>query len=229
MVFSHVEKIGRVLKFHELSGLPFGPPVANEVAMTRTTRILVAVALAGTASVWAQQPPQQQDDDGNAPEHGVARISLVNGDVSVRRGDSGELSAAALNGPLVVNDHLATGQSGRAEIQFDWGNMIRLGPDTEVRLGELEDRRYLVQIAAGTTTFRVLRDSGADVEISTPTVSVRPAEQGSYRVTVFPDGMHRNHRASRPRRNFFASRHGDAGRRPHHGSARHAVRSRVHD
>jgi len=55
-------------------------------------------------------------------------------------------------------------------------------------MGELEDRRFLVQIAAGTTTFRVLRDSGADVEISTPTVSVRPAEQGSYRVTVYPDG-----------------------------------------
>ena len=144
---------------------------------------------------FPQQPPppqdqQQQpgDDEGYAPEHGVARISLANGDVSVRRGDSGELSAAALNGPLVVNDHLATGPSGRAEIQFDWGNMIRLGPDSEVRLGELEDRRYLIQIAAGTTTFHVSRESGADVEISTPTVSVRPAEQGSYRITVFPDG-----------------------------------------
>jgi len=157
--------------------------------MTQTmTRTILAVLLSGTAVVWAQQPPQQQDDDGYAPEHGVARISVVNGDVSVRRGDSGELSTAALNGPLVVNDMLSTGQNGRAEIQFDFGNMIRLGPGSEVRMGELEDRRYLVQVAVGTTTFRVLRDSGADVEISTPTVSVRPAEQGSYRVTVFPDG-----------------------------------------
>jgi hypothetical protein len=112
----------------------------------------------------------------------------VNGDVSVRRGDSGEVSAAAMNGPLVGNDYLATGQNSRAEVQFDFGNMIRLGAGTEVRMGELEDRHYLIQIAAGTTTFRVLRDSGADVEISTPTVSVRPAEQGSYRVTVLPDG-----------------------------------------
>lgn len=158
--------------------------------MTQTmTRTILAVLLAGTAVVRAQQPPpQQQDDDGYAPEHGVARISLVNGDVSVRRGDSGELSAAVMNGPLVVNDMLSTGPNGRAEIQFDFGNMIRVGPGSEVRLGELEDRRYLVQVATGTTTFRVLRDSGADVEISTPTVSVRPAEQGSYRVTVFPDG-----------------------------------------
>ena len=151
---------------------------------------IFAVMLACTAllPVWAQQPSQQLDDQGYAPEHGVARISLVDGDVSVQRGDSGELSAAALNGPLVVDDHLVTGQNGRSEIQFDWGNMIRLGAATEVRLGELEDRRYLVQIATGTTTFRVLRDSGADVEISTPTVSVRPAEEGIYRVTVFPDG-----------------------------------------
>jgi len=158
--------------------------------MTRIIwRFLSAVLLAGTAflPVLAQQP-QQQDDDGYAPEHGVARISLVNGDVSVRRGDAGDLTAAALNGPLVSNDHLATGQNGRSEIQFDWGNMIRLGPATEVRMGELEDRHFLVQIAVGTTTFRVLRDSGADVEISTPTVSIRPAEQGSYRVAVFPDG-----------------------------------------
>lgn len=135
---------------------------------------------------WAQQ--QQPDDDGYAPEHGVARVSLVNGEVSVRRGDSGELTAAAPNGPLVVNDHLATGPSGRAEIQFDWGNSIRLAQNTEVRLGELEDRRFLVQIATGTTTFSVLRDSGADVEISTPTVSIRPVQQGDYRVSVFPDG-----------------------------------------
>jgi hypothetical protein len=162
-------------------------------------RTVLTIVLAGTALLpvsgqqypqpqqFPQQPPQQQDD-GDAPEHGVARISLVNGDVSVRRGDSGELGAAALNGPLVVNDHLSTGQNARAEIQFDWGNLIRLGPATEVRMGELEDRRYLVQIAAGTTTFRVLRESSADVEISTPTVSVRPVEQGSYRVTVLPDG-----------------------------------------
>jgi len=87
-----------------------------------------------------QQPPQQADDEGYAPEHGVARISLVNGEVSVQRGDSGELTAAALNGPLVVDDRLATGQNGRAEVQFDWGNMIRLAPDSEVRLGELDEQ-----------------------------------------------------------------------------------------
>jgi hypothetical protein len=154
-------------------------------------RAILAIVLTGAAILpaWSQQvPQQQQQDDGDAPDHGVARISLVNGDVSVRRGDTGDLTAAAPNGPMLVNDILATGQNSTAEIQFDGANMMRLGNTSEVRIGELEYGRYLVQIASGTTMFRVLRNNNADVEISTPTVSVRPTEQGSYRITVFPDG-----------------------------------------
>ena len=150
-------------------------------------RRILAILLTGAAMLpaWAQQ---QQPDDGDAPDHGVARISLVNGDVTVRRGDTGDLTSAAPNGPLLVNDLLATGPNSTAEIQFDGANMIRLGNTSEVRIGELEYGHYLVQIASGTTMFKVLRNSTADVEISTPTVSVRPTEQGSYRITVLPDG-----------------------------------------
>src|ERR1051326_322736 len=165
--------------------LPFGLPSAlRRAAMKRAILTALLTGMAILPAVAQQAPPEE----GDAPDHGVARISLVNGDVSVRRGDSGELTAATPNGPMVVNDHLSTTEGARAEIQFDWANMIRLGPSTEVRMGELQDRRYLVQIAVGTTTFRVLRDSNAEVEISTPTVSVRPLEQGSYRVPVQPDG-----------------------------------------
>ena len=37
------------------------------------------------------------DDQGNAPDRGVARVSFMNGNVSVRRGDSGELVAAVVS------------------------------------------------------------------------------------------------------------------------------------
>jgi len=36
--------------------------------------------------------------------------------------------------------------------------------------------------------FRVLRDSDAQVEISTPSISAKPLRKGVYRVTVRPDG-----------------------------------------
>ncbi len=122
------------------------------------------------------------------PGRGVARISLINGDVSVRRGDSGDWVAAAVNSPLVVPDSVYTGEGSRAEIQLDYANMIRLAGNTEVRFSELEHRRYQIQLARGTVTFSVLRDSDADVDLSTPNVSVRPVSKGSYRVSVHPDG-----------------------------------------
>ena len=133
------------------------------------------------------QPPQGQDDPADAAEHGVARLSLVNGSVSVTR-DSGESVGASVNAPLETADRIITGEGSRAEIQFDPGNMIRLGANTDVRMGDLQYRHYLVQISQGTTLFRVLRDTDAQIEISTPSVSVAPLRQGTYRVTVRPDG-----------------------------------------
>ncbi|HYO81538.1 MAG TPA: DUF6600 domain-containing protein, partial [Bryobacteraceae bacterium] len=130
-------------------------------------------------------PALAQDDE---PGRGVVRISVLNGDVSVRRGDSGDQVAAAINAPLVVHDRVFTGPASRAELQFDWANFLRIASAAEVRLAELEHRRYMVQLARGTVTWRFLRDSDAYIEISTPSVSVRPVKRGAYRVTVLDDG-----------------------------------------
>src|SRR5579884_1980204 len=142
---------------------------------------ILAIAIAPS---WAQD-----DGAGDAPDHGVARLSIVQGNVSMRHGDLGELTAAANNVPLVTTDRVETGDGGRAEIQFDFQNMIRLAPSTEVRLSRLEFKNYQVQVAAGTTEFRVLQSNDAQVEISTPTVSIHPLEPGAYRVSVRPDGI----------------------------------------
>jgi len=143
-------------------------------------RALIAVAvLGGALAAWA---------DSDRPARGVARLSVLNGDVSIRRGDSGDLIAGAVNGPLVAYDRLLTGPASKAEAQFDYANMIRLWSMTEVRFVELEYGRYTVQVANGTITFRVLRDSQAEVEVNTPNLSVRPVKRGTYRITVREDG-----------------------------------------
>src|SRR5215468_1911247 len=77
-----------------------------------------------------------QDDNGDAypgPGRGVARVSVINGDVSVRRGDSDDAVAAALNAPLMAQDRVLTGSSSRAEIQFDSANVLRIGANSEAR------------------------------------------------------------------------------------------------
>ncbi|MGO9094597.1 MAG: DUF6600 domain-containing protein [Bryobacteraceae bacterium] len=122
-------------------------------------------------------------------ERGVARISLMRGDVAVRRGDSGDAVEAAVNSPLVVFDGLVTGPGARAEIEFDHANLLRLSSDTEIRISALAEQRYQVQVARGTVTLAVVRESHADMEVDTPNVSVRPVGQGSYRIAVTSEGQ----------------------------------------
>src|SRR6266542_14321 len=99
------------------------------------------------------------------PGRGVARISVVNGEVSVRRGEAGEWVAAVANAPVSVDDHMATSNSARAEIQFDAAVFLRLGANSEVHFAQLEPNRYQVQIARGTVDVSVIRPSKADIEL----------------------------------------------------------------
>ena len=114
--------------------------------------------LAGSSLV---APARAQDPDDQ--RRGVARVSVVQGDVSVQRGDSGDWVSATVNTPLMTDDRLATGTNSRAEIQFDGANLLRVGGDAEVALTQLESGRYQMAVARGTVTYRVLRNSNIDI------------------------------------------------------------------
>jgi len=167
--------------------------------MKRLLTPILVIAVAAAATLVGQNPPDQpppgvqgtpQGEPDGQYEQGraVARISVLNGEVSVRRGDSGDVSAAALNAPLVANDSLLTSSSSRAEVQLDYSNMVRVAPNSEVRFAGLDVKAFQIQVAAGTVTFRVLRPGEAQAEIDTPSVAVHPMGPGVYRISVREDG-----------------------------------------
>jgi hypothetical protein len=138
------------------------------------------------AATGAIAPIHAQDPDDL--KRGVARISLINGDVNVRRGDSGDWVAGVINAPLLTDDHIATGPNSRAEIQFDAANVLRIGANADLHLSQLEYTRYQMELGKGTATFRSLRNNDINIEIDTPSVSVRPSRQGSVRIAVSEGG-----------------------------------------
>src|ERR1700721_4655506 len=94
--------------------------------MKRVLPILAASAL--LIGLRAQEPnakpnPGPEPDGQYEPGRAVARISILNGDVSVRRGDSGEVVAAAINAPVMADDRLLTSSSSPAEVQVGSANM----------------------------------------------------------------------------------------------------------
>jgi hypothetical protein len=131
--------------------------------------------------------PNQAPPDVAGPA--VARLSIVNGGVSVRRGDSPDPVAAATNAPVLAGDTIAVGAGGRAEVQFDAANRLRLGNEAEARMADMQAGRFRVELAHGTASVSVYNGSRAQVEVSTPNVSVRPLSPGLYRVWVRDDGQ----------------------------------------
>jgi hypothetical protein len=151
----------------------------------RCTRYLLGIALLLTGlGVMVRAQDENSDQD-----RGMARISVIAGEVSVQRGDSGEITAATVNAPVGADDRISTGPGAHAEVQFDYANILRLGSDSDVRLTELTGTRYQLQVGRGTVIFSVVRDSHGQVEISTPSVSIRPVQRGAYRISVYDEGQ----------------------------------------
>jgi hypothetical protein len=147
------------------------------------------------AAIWAGatffaasagSPALAQDADD--AQRGVARISVMDGQVSVKRGDAGEWVAGVINAPLLSDDSIATSPNSRAEVQFDSSNLLRIGGNAQIHLTTLEAERFQMELGKGTVTFRVLRPSSVNVEVDTPSISVRPSKIGSYRISVSDGG-----------------------------------------
>ena len=78
--------------------------------------------------------------DESAP--GVARISVVQRDVSTMRSDSKDWVAATANAPVVHGDTIATGSGSRTELQLDYANVLRLDQGAESKVAELDPHAH---------------------------------------------------------------------------------------
>jgi len=139
--------------------------------------LLVALAVNAQPSAAAipQGPP-------------VVRLSRVNGDVAVRRADSGSTVGARTNAPLETSDMLSTGRNGRAEMQFDNTTFVRAGANSHARISRIGASASSVQLGRGTVMLRQLPNSRTHAFIETPGATIRPQRLGSTRVTVLNNG-----------------------------------------
>ena len=147
-------------------------------------RALIVSLWAGVAlcPVSAAAAPQAARTD-----LGVARVSVVKGDVATRRGDSGDWIATTVNSPIVEGDSVRTADASRAEIQLSPGNFVRVVADSEAQFVELGEKVFRVRVIHGTALYSELPDSAADIDIETPFAAVRPQEKGRYRIHVGTD------------------------------------------
>ncbi|HXX44425.1 MAG TPA: DUF6600 domain-containing protein [Candidatus Acidoferrales bacterium] len=138
----------------------------------------------------AQAPgPDQDQAQPDQPAPGVARVSYAQGSVSTQRGDNAEWVAASVNSPIAVGDRVSTSQGGRAEIQLDYANVLRLSDGATVKIANISRENIQVQIGQGLVTYSLLKGADSSAEIDTPNSSIHPSGPGEYRINVTPDGQ----------------------------------------
>jgi hypothetical protein len=162
--------------------------VRERLAMKKAIlAVLFLAVISLVISVQAQEYDRAPSAPPAQPEAGVAHISLIHGDVSMQRGDTGDWTATTLNTPLVRGDQVATGEKSRTEVQLDYANVLRLSSRSQMKIADLTRTRIQIQIAQGYANFSSFKGSEADVELDTPNVAVRPLKHGRYRVQVNSD------------------------------------------
>jgi hypothetical protein len=166
----------------------------NKTSLTLALLSLLFTLLAPNsfASAPAAAAPfdEEIDDAGYEETARVVRVSLLGGDVSLRRAGSKEWEKATLNLPLVEGDRLATGAGARVEIQIDARNFVRLGEYATLDIVTLREEGVALSLPEGTATLRLARfDKDREYfEIDAPKTTLAAEQKGSYRLDVAQSG-----------------------------------------
>jgi hypothetical protein len=131
--------------------------------------------------------PKARADEGDPPSR-VARISLLDGNVSFQPSGTEDWSAAVRNRPVTIGDKLWTDQDSRAELQAGEAS-LHLGSMTALSFLNLDENITQMRIAEGAMNFRVRELREGDLyEVDTPNVAFTVKEAGVFRIDVNENG-----------------------------------------
>ena len=160
-----------------------------------TAIALAAVLLAPPLVVQdlaAQQYPsgRYQQQDQNDPPGRVARVSYLQGNVSLEPASVDTFSQAEINFPLTAGDRLYADNNSLAELQTA-GLALRLGNGADVTLSTLSDDVAQFGLAQGSIRLRIRDLSTPDgqqsvVEVDTPNGTILIQRPGDIRVDSYP-------------------------------------------
>jgi hypothetical protein len=117
----------------------------------------------------------------------VARLSYVDGPVSVAPAGSEDWTDAVLNRPLTSGDRLWLDVTARAELEIG-STTMHLDHETGFGIRKLDDEVLLARLTEGVASIRVrsLAEPEA-IQVETPNATVRARRAGEYLIEFDPD------------------------------------------
>jgi len=159
--------------------------VMKTITITGKSSLSVLLCLAGLLSFAV---PKARADEEKDPPTRVARISYVEGSVSLQPGGQGDWGSAARNRPVTIGDKIWVDKDSRAELQAGPA-AIHLGSMTALSFLNLDQGITQMRLAEGSVNFRVSELRQGDLyEVDAPNLAFTVKEAGAFRVDVNENG-----------------------------------------
>ncbi|PYU41058.1 MAG: hypothetical protein DMG54_21030 [Acidobacteria bacterium] len=151
----------------------------------KSRRGLLVGFLAGVLILVASQARADEEKD---PPTRVARISYVDGSVSLQPGGQGDWGSAAKNRPVTIGDKIWVDKDSRAELQAGTA-AIHLGSMTALSFLNLDQGITQMRLAEGSINFRVSELREDDLyEVDAPNLAFTVKQAGAFRIDVNENG-----------------------------------------
>jgi len=151
---------------------------------TSLHKLGVLACVAGLLLFAAPKAHADDDDTSKDPPKRVARVSIVEGSVSLQPGGEGDWGNAAKNRPMTIGDKIWVDKDSRAELQAGEAS-FHIGSMTALSFLNLDEGMTQVRVPEGAVNFRVRELRQGDVyEIDTPNVVFNVRQAGDFRVDV---------------------------------------------
>src|SRR4029077_16753862 len=121
-----------------------------------TTILLIFLTILSN-SIAARAADDSEDGDEYDVTARVVRISLISGEVSLKRNGNTDWERARLNTPLVEGDSISTDRDARAGLQIEARNFVRLGPESVLKITTLRDEGVALSVIEGTASIRLAK------------------------------------------------------------------------
>ena len=132
--------------------------------------------------------PNARADEDKDPPTRVARISYVDGSVSLQPGGQGDWGAAARNRPMTIGDKIWVDKDSRAELQAGPA-AVHLGSMSALSFLNLDEGITQIRLAEGSVNFRVSELRQGDLyEVDAPNLAFTVKEAGAFRIDVNENG-----------------------------------------
>lgn len=167
-----------------MKNMQLAAPLLRTLGSARATQwlgLMFGLLLLGLLAL-----PARAAEEPDPPDR-AGRLAELNGQVWIYATDSNEWIPAVRNRPVTSGDRLSTEADGRAELRIG-STVLRVAPNTELEIRELNDQRLSLQLHSGSMSARLrTREAANEFELVTEEGRFRAERSGSYRFDRIDD------------------------------------------